>query len=120
MKKIVFICITVFLSITAFTQNEKEITPQVLNDFKAKYPEATKAKWSKEKDITKVEFINDDTKMKVEYLNNTWKKTYWGFKVESTPQKIKDYIKQYYVQYKISNVNLLTTVWAKEFMKLKS
>lgn len=106
MKKISLIMLAILLSTFAFSQKEgKEIPPQVINDFKAKFPAATKIKWEKNKEKIEAQFINDDTKMKTEYLNNAWKKTCYAFKIDYTPQKIKDYIIQYYGLYKIKEVN---------------
>ncbi len=106
MRKISLVMLAILFSTFAFSQKEgKEIPPQVINDFKAKFPSATKIKWEKNKEKIEAQFINDDSKMEIEYLNNAWKKTSYEFKFEYTPQKIKDYIKQYYALYKIKEVN---------------
>lgn len=107
MKKISLLMVAILIAVSAFSQKSdgKEIPSQVLNDFKTKFPTATKVKWDKDKEKIEVEFINDETKMEVEYLNNAWKKTEWELKIDFTPQKIKDYVKQFYALYKIKEVN---------------
>jgi hypothetical protein len=106
MKKINLVFAAILFSVSAFSQKlaVSDVPPQIVNDFKAKFAAAKKVNWEKDKDLIKVEFLNDETKMKVEYLNNAWKKTNYDFKIEYTPQKIKDYVKQYYNLYKIKQV----------------
>lgn len=106
MRKISLIMLAILFSTFAFSQKDgKEFPPQVINDFKAKFPSATKIKWNKDKEKIEAQFVNDDTKMKIEYLNNAWKKTSYTFKIDYTPQKIKDYVNQYYALYQVKEVN---------------
>ena len=106
MKKLILLFVAILFSVSAFSQKlaVSDVPPQVLNDFKAKFAAAKKVNWEKDKEHIKVVFLNDETKMKAEYLNNSWKKTEYEFKAEYTPQKIKDYVKQYYNLYKIKEV----------------
>ncbi len=106
MKKLNLLFVAILFSVSAFSQKlaVSDVPSQVLNDFKAKFAAAKKVNWEKDKEHIKVVFLNDETKMKAEYLNNSWKKTEYEFKAEYTPQKIKDYVKQYYNLYKIKEV----------------
>jgi len=107
MKKISLLLFALIMALAAIAQkkgNAKEIPPQVINDFKARFPSATKVKWEKDKEIIEAEFTNEGNKMEIEYLNNTWKKTEWMLKTDYTPEKIKEYIKQFYALYKIKEV----------------
>jgi hypothetical protein len=106
MKKLSLLMLMILIAVSAIAQNsdDKSVPPQVLNDFKAKFPAATKIKWVTDKSLTEVSFINDDSKMKMKYQNNGWLKTEWELKPDYTPQKVKDYVKQFYALYKIKVV----------------
>jgi hypothetical protein len=84
-----------------------DVPAQVSTDLKTRFPAAEKAIWEKDNAIYKVNFINDGSKMEITYQNTTWQYTKWIMGIEYVPQKIKDYVAQYYTGDKVIALSFL-------------
>jgi hypothetical protein len=96
---------TLFLS--AQTVQPTDLPLAVQSNFKARFPDASKIKWTKEKDIYAAEFVNKEMNTEAEFTEKgEWKKTSWEIPVEFTPLSITTYVKTNYPKYKIKDVDL--------------
>ena len=111
MKKIAVLLVAMLIVIGSFAQkiSDKDVPKGIMDDFNTKYPTAVKVMWSKDDKKFIADFKHDDTDVKAIYENNYWQKTYWSVPLEFTPFKIKDYVNQYYVGYKIMKVDMVET-----------
>ncbi len=109
MKKINLFVLVMLLSTVLFAQKltSNDVPAQTMNDFKNKFPSAEKATWEKNNEILKVNFINDANKMEVTYQNVNWQQTKWIMGVEYVPQKIKEYIAQFYIGHKVKEFSFI-------------
>lgn len=109
--KSIFAFLTIFFCgiflLTAQTVQPADLPLAVQSNFKARFPEASKIKWTKEKDIYEAEFVNKEMNTEAEYTEKgEWKKTCWEIPVEYTPLSITTYVKTNYPNYKIKDVDM--------------
>ncbi|MFZ4399333.1 MAG: hypothetical protein ACOYO1_04800 [Bacteroidales bacterium] len=109
MKKINLFLLTMLFSTILFAQKlaVNDVPAQLTADLKTRFPAAEKAIWVKDNIIIKVSFISDGSNMEIEYQNNNWLQTKWVIGIEFAPQKIKDYLTQFYAGYKIKEIGFL-------------
>ena len=101
----VVFCGTLFIS--AQTVQLTDLPLAVQSNFKVRFPEASKIKWTKEKDLFEAEFVNKEMNTEAEYTEKgEWKKTSWEIPLEYTPLAITTYITTNYPKYKIKDVDL--------------
>jgi hypothetical protein len=93
--------------VSSQTLQPTDLPLAVQTNFKARFPEASKIKWTKEKEIFEAEFINKEMNTEAEYTDKgEWKKTSWEIPAEYTPLSITTYVKTNYPNYKIKDVDL--------------
>ena len=110
MKKTTSFLTILFLGLiylSAQTVQPTEIPLAVQSNFKARFPEATNAKWTKANDTYEVSFINKEVNTEAHYSDKgEWKETSWNIPIEYTPQTIKTYTTTNYPKYKIKEVEI--------------
>jgi len=96
--------------LSAQTVQPKDLPLGVQSNFKARFPEAKNAIWTKIKDIYEVKFIAKEINTEAEFSEKgEWKKTSWDIPLQYTPQAIKTYIESNYPKYKIKEVEIEET-----------
>ncbi|MFA6923473.1 MAG: PepSY-like domain-containing protein [Bacteroidales bacterium] len=115
MKKIICLFALASFIAVSYCQNpqkvdEKDVPPQIMQQFKKNFADAKEAKWTKLENKFQVVLIQDEMNTIVEYGSvGDWQSTRWEMPVKYLPQQVDEYIKSKYSVYKIKNLYLQDT-----------
>ncbi len=103
MKKIILILVLFLL--VASVQAQKKVPDAVKNNFKAKFPNAKKVKYSKEKDGSwEVDFVVDKIVSSEKYsATGEWLESEQHAKFSETPAEVQNFIKTKYAGFEVES-----------------
>ena len=107
MKKLISLVVCLFLMSNLFSQKlaEKDVTADVVKNFKTKYTQATDVKWEKTDAVFKAVFVQNEMKTEVDYTSTgQWVKTGWQIPIQYAPKSITDYLKANYPKFKLDEL----------------
>ena len=70
MKKFFVLLVSVFIFLTASSNNPVKIDEQLLQSFAAQFPNAQKVVWQELEEAYTVSFVEDEIRVRVVYLRN--------------------------------------------------
>jgi hypothetical protein len=109
MKKIFTTGIAVLFVSASFCQKveESQVPSGVMNNFKARFANATGAKWEKEDTVYASEFLMNESPTEAEFNEKgDWLNTEWKISIDYTPKAIKDYVNTNYPKYKLKELSV--------------
>ena len=105
-SKLLFCVLFTAHSLTGFAQKP---APAAIAAFEKLFPQATKVKWSKEKDDYEVNFLFAAKQMSAVYSNSgILKETEETITIAALPPSVTDYIKQHYTNARIKEAARIT------------
>ncbi|MDD5571033.1 MAG: PepSY-like domain-containing protein [Bacteroidales bacterium] len=115
MKKIICLFALASFVTSSYCQNaqkvdEKDVPPQIIQQFKKTFADAKNTKWTKLENKFEAVLLHEDMNTVVQYgSTGDWQNTKWEMPVKYLSPQIDEYIKKKYADYKVKTLYLQDT-----------